>query len=119
MTEKKNPLFVVRENTKIVAYNHNVCEGGNNSSQSSCSTRTPQVSDAWMELGGERFQNRVEFFESTDPVHSFSVIEYLLCTRTESDVGDTMLKDSVLPSKALCSFTQHPSGTSPPAVEVP
>lgn len=73
---------------------------------------------AWMELGGERFQNRVEFIDSTESIHSFSVIEYLLCTRSESCVGDTMLILSC-PQEALSSFTQHPSGTSPPPVEVP
>lgn len=60
------------------------------------------LSAAWMALGGECLQNRVELI--TPPslfVHSFSISEYFLCTRTESGAGDTMLKRTVPDLKKL------------------
>lgn len=62
-----------------------------------------------MELGGERFQNRIEFIDSTEPVHSALLSIYYV----------PELNQVSRPQEALSSFTRHRSGTSPPPVEIP
>lgn len=51
---------------------------------------------------GVSLQNRVEFNVPTESVvHSFSIFEYRLCTRTELGAGDNMLNKTLsLPSRS-------------------
>lgn len=68
---------------------------------------------------GERLQYRVEFNVPTEPVvHSFSIIEYLPCSRIESCAGDTTLNKTVpalrkLSVRLLDNLQRHPLPPAP------